>query len=342
LVCKVGIVGLGHMGQLHMLNAMRVEGVKVVAAADKSEANRRFADRYHVKTYDDYCRLIDSEKLDAVIISLPNFLKKDGVFYAAEKGVDIFLDKPISRNLTEAKEMISKVQSTDVRMMVGVNYRYFPCVLRLKSKLESGEIGDAVIATSELVLNGPISHAVVPVPVPEWWLSKDLAGGGALLDLGYHLIDTLVWLMGDFDVDYSSLSHEMHLPVEDNGTVVLKSKNSNATAVVNVGWFSKSIFPDFNFRINVHGTVGFDSTENYLPGDPIANAIKEGMLNLMRKVAFQRPNYLSYTYYYSSFYTIMDMFFKALKSGDEFPVSLEKQLEVIKIIETAYRLNEAK
>jgi myo-inositol 2-dehydrogenase/D-chiro-inositol 1-dehydrogenase len=341
LVCKVGIIGLGHMGQLHMLNAMRVDGVKVVAGADKSEVNRRFADRYHVKTYDDYCRLIDAEPLDAVIISLPNFLKKDGVFYAAEKGVDIFLDKPISRNLAEAKKMVSKVKRAGVRMMVGVNYRYFPCVQRLKSRLDSGQIGDAVIATSELVLNGPISHAVVPVPVPEWWLNKKLAGGGALLDLGYHLIDTLVWLMGDFEVDYSSLSHEMHLPVEDNGTVVLKSKSTDATAVVNVGWFSKSIFPDFNFRISVHGTVGFDSTGNYLPPDPIANAIKEGMLNLMRKVAFQRPNYLSYTYYYSSFYTIMELFFKALKTGGEFPVSTEKQLEVIRIVDSAYRLNEA-
>ena len=57
-------------------------------------------------------------------------------------------------------------------MMVGVNYRYFPCVQKLKAKLDSGELGDTVIATSELVLNGPISHAVVPVPVPEWWLSK--------------------------------------------------------------------------------------------------------------------------------------------------------------------------
>ena len=44
-------------------------------------------------------------------------------------------------------------------------------------------------------------------PVPEWWLNKDLAGGGALLDLGYHLIDLLSWLLGDFDVAYSNLGH---------------------------------------------------------------------------------------------------------------------------------------
>ena len=330
------------MGQLHMLNAMRVAGVDVVAGADKSEKNRKYAERFHVKTYDDYCKLIDAEELDAVIISLPNFLKKEGVSYAAEKGLDIFLDKPISRNFAEAQEMIGKVEKENVRMMVGVNYRYFPCVQKLKRKLDSGEIGDAVIATSELVLNGPISHAVVPVPVPEWWLSKDLAGGGALLDLGYHLIDVLCWLMGDFDVAYSSLGHRLHLPVEDAGTIVLKSKNNDATGIVNVGWFSKSIFPDFNFRINVHGTVGFDSTDRYIPADPRVNAVKEGVLNLMRKVAMKKLSYLSYTYYYSSFFTIMDVFFDALKTGSEFPISLEKQLDVIRIIDSVYRQNEVK
>jgi predicted dehydrogenase len=327
------------MGQLHLLNAMRVNGVKVVAGADKSEKNRCYAERFHVKTYNNYTRLIDAEKLDAVIISLPNFLKKEGVFYAAENGLSIFLDKPISRTLAEAQEIVSKVDKENVRMFVGVNYRYFPCVQKLKKKLDNGEIGDPQIAMSELILNGPISHAVVPVPVPEWWLSKELAGGGALLDLGYHLIDLLSWLMGDFNVTYSNLDHKMHLPVEDAGTLVLRSKSNDYTGIVNVGWFSKSIFPDFNFRVNMHGTVGFDSTDHYIPNDPRVNAVKEGMLNLMRKVAMRRLSYLSYTYYYSSFYTIMDMFFDALKHGSDFPISLDEQLKVMRIIDSAYKLN---
>jgi predicted dehydrogenase len=340
-MAKVGIIGLGHMGQLHMLNAMRIPGVEVVATADKALKNRKFAERFKVKTYDDYTKLIDLEDMDAVIISLPNFLKKDGLCYAAEKGVDIFLDKPLSRNIAEAQEMVHKVQKEGVRMMVGVNYRYFPCVQKLKNKLDSGEIGDPVIATSELVLNGPISHAVVPVPVPEWWLNKGLSGGGALLDLGYHLIDLLSWLMGDFDVAYSDLGHQLHLPVEDDGTIVLDSKNGNAKAVVNVGWFSKSIFPDFNFRVTMHGTVGFDSTDRYLPANPKVFAIKEGVVNLLRRIAQRRVSFLSYTYYYASFYKIMELFFDSLKRGEDFPVDLEQQLKVMRIIDSAYQLSEA-
>lgn len=336
---KVGVIGLGHMGQLHLLNAIRVSGVEVVAAADKSEKCRKYAERFHVKTYDDYTKLIDVEDLDAVLISVPNFLKNECLVYAAEKGLSIFLDKPIARNLREAQEMVAKVDKENSRMMVGVNYRYFPCVQELKKRLESGEIGDPLIATSELILNGPISHAVVPVPVPEWWLSKDLAGGGALLDLGYHLIDILTWLMGDFNVSYSNLEHKMHLPVEDAGTVVLRSKDGDLTGVVNVGWFSKSIFPDFNFRINMHGTVGFDSTERYIPRNPRVNAVKEGVFNLLRRIVMQKPSYLSYTYYYSSFYSILDEFFDAVKGGADFPISLDDQLKVMSVIDSAYKTN---
>ena len=336
---KVGVVGLGHMGQLHMLNALRMEDVEVVAAADKSEKCRNYAKKYHIKTYDDYTRLIDTEDLDAVIISLPNFLKKEGVFYAAENGVDVFLDKPFSRSFVEAKEMVRKVEKENVRMMVGVNYRYFPCVQSLKNKVDRGEIGDPLIVTSELILNGPLSHGVVPSPVPEWWLDRELSGGGALLDLGYHLIDLMCWLLGDFDVSYSSLGHSLHLPVEDAGTLVLKSRECDVTGIVNVGWFSRTIPPDFNFRVNVHGTVGFDSTDNYLPSSPVGNAVKEGVLNLLRRVAFKKINYLTYTYYYASFYTILNHFFDALKNESDFPVSLENQLKVMQIIDSAYSLN---
>jgi predicted dehydrogenase len=235
--------------------------------------------------------------------------------------------------------MIEKVKKENVRMMVGVNYRYFPCCQQLKAKLDSGQIGDPIIASSELILNGPISHDVVPKPVPEWWLDKNLAGGGALVDLGYHLIDILCWMFGDFEVKYANIGHSMNLPVEDSGTVFLKSKNGNCNCVVNAGWFSKSIFPNFNFRVNLHGTAGYDSTSNYIPSDAIANALKQGLTNMARKLAFKKMNYLSYTYYYASFYKILDLYFESLRKGTDFPVELDKQLDVIRIIESAYKFN---
>jgi predicted dehydrogenase len=225
--------------------------------------------------------------------------------------------------------------------MVGANYRYFDCVQKLKNNLDDGRIGDVAIATSELILNGPISHGLVPTPVPEWWFDKEMSGGGALLDLGYHLIDLLSWMFGGLQVTHSNLGYGLNLPVEDKSTVVLESENKSTTCIVNVGWFAKSIFPDFNFRINLHGTAGYDSTERYAPRNPRVYAVKEGTLNFFRKVLRKKLHYLSYTYYYYSFYRILDLFFESLKQGTEPPISVEEQLGVIRTIDAVYKQNGA-
>jgi myo-inositol 2-dehydrogenase/D-chiro-inositol 1-dehydrogenase len=336
---RIAVIGLGNMGKLHLLNALRMKRINVVACADKSERNRNWVTKYHVRAYDDYVKLIDSEELDAVVISLPNFLKKEAVAYAAEHKLAIFLEKPLSRNFAEGQEIVQKVRKENVTLMVGANYRYYDCVQRLKNSLDDGRIGNIAIATSELILNGPLSYGLVPKPVPEWWFDREKSGGGALLDLGYHLIDILFWMFGDLEVKYSNLEYKLNLPVEDTCTVVLKSKNKSTNCVVNVGWFSKSIFPDFNFRINLHGTAGYDSTERYAPRDLRVHAVKQGTLNLLRKMLRKQIPYLSYTYYYWSYYRILDLFFEGLNQQNQLPISLEQELNVMQAIDYVYKQN---
>ena len=336
---RVGVIGLGKMGQLHFLNALHMKDVKVVAIADKSKKNRNVAEKYHVKTYDDYTKLIDSEELDATIVSLPNFLREESIVYAAEKSLDIFVDKPLARNLAEATRIAEKVKREGVRLMTGVNYRYFDSVQRLKDMLDDGRVGDVVIATADLILNGPLGHGRVPTPVPEWWLSKEQAGGGALLDLGYHLIDLMNWMFGDLHLEYSSLGYRFQLPVEDGAMVVLRSGKSKVNCCVNAGWFSKSIFPDFNFRVNLHGTVGYKSTDNFAPKNLRVHAIKAASRNLLRKATGRKMKYLSYTYYYHSFFQILELFFDAIQKNTELPISLKEEIDVVKIIDDVYKKN---
>ena len=136
---------------------------------------------------------------------------------------------------------------------------------------------------------------------------------------------------------YSDLGYNLNLPVEDAATVALKCGGRGPTCVVNAGWFSKSIFPDFNFRVGLHGTAGYASTDHYAPRDMKMNAVKEGASNLLRRILGRKLHYLSYTYYYSSFYVILDLFFRSLVVGQEFPVDLKDQLKVMEIIDGVYR-----
>jgi len=339
MLLRVGVIGLGRMGKLHFLNALRMKDVKVVAVADRSKMKRKFAKRYNVETYDDYTKLIDSQELDAVIISLPNHLKAKSIFHASEKGLDIFVDKPLARNFAEAERIVRKAGAENIRLMVGVNCRYFDSVKKVKKIFEEGRVGDVVIATSDLIGDGPFSHPLVPQPVPEWWFDKEKAGGGALLDLGYHLIDIFNWMFGDLDVEFSTLGYRFGLPMEDSAIVVLRSPKTQAKAIVNAGWFSRMIFPNYNFRINLHGTFGYVSTDQLAPKNLYLHAMKEGTLNVLRRVTGKKIRYLSYTYYYASFVEVLDQFFQSIRNDEQLPVSLEDQLAVIKIIEDIYKQN---
>jgi len=339
---RVGILGLGKMGRLHLMNALRMDNATVVAVADQSKRNLRKARNLnsHLKTYDDYKKLIDSENLNAVIISLPNFLKEESILYALEKNLDIFVDKPLARNFPEAERIAKKVRAKDVRLMVGVNYRYIDSVQKLKKKVDEGQIGDAVIATLELIMNGPFSHPLVPQPVQEWWLNREKSGGGALIDLGYHLIDICNWMFGDLELSYSTLGHGYNLPIEDSATLVLRSTKTGTRCVMNVGWFSRIIFPRFNFRVNMHGTNGYISTDQFAPRNFYLNSAKEALSNIAKRVTGRKINLLSYTYYYNSFAKVLENFFDDVTKDEDSSVSLDGQIEVIKLIEDAYKKHE--
>jgi predicted dehydrogenase len=336
-VIRVGVIGLGKMGKLHLMNALRIDGVNVVAGADRNEGNRLFAQNHRVKTYGDYASLLDKEKIDAAIISLPTHLKKEAVVLASESGLDVFLDKPLAGNATDAEEIVQKIRKEKTRLTVGVNYRFFDSVQKIRNSMESGKLGDVVLATSELIMNGPFSHPLVPTPVADWWLSKEMAGGGALLDLGYHVVDLFNWMFGDLQVAYSNLGWRFNLPVEDSAIIVLESKKTSVKCVASVGWFMKMIFPAFNFRINLNGTAGSESTDRYAPSDLRVHAAKEAVSNLLRRIAMRKVHYLSYTYYYASFHSILESFFDMIKKDVDNPISIEQQLQVMRIIDECYK-----
>jgi predicted dehydrogenase len=333
---KVGVLGLGKMGQLHLSNLVQMEGIKVLAVADKKKRNLKIAEKYHIKPYNDYTKLLEQEDLDAVIISLPNFLRKESITLASEKQVNIFVDKPLAQNYQEAKQIIQRVESNGTRLMVGTNYRYIESVQKLKVLLEEGRLGDIIIADGALIMNGPFSHPLVPTPVPEWWFDKEKAGGGVLLDLGYHLIDIFQSMFGELELLHSNLQHRFNLPIEDSATVILNAHRGAVRIVMNLGWFSRMIFPDFNFRINLHGTFGYSSTDHFGPRNLYIHAIKEGVSNFLRKILGREIHRLAYTYYYASFGEVLQLFFRALREGTPFPISLQDQLGVLKIIEDVY------
>jgi len=334
---KVGIIGLGHMGLLHFRNTRFIENIKVIAVADKSKKGLLEAKKRGVSNlYTDYKKLLKLADLDAVIICLPNFLHEESIILAAEKGLHVFVEKPLAINVSQCENIKRSVQKNGINLAVGHNYRYFSHVQKLKAEANNGTIGEVEIATMEHFVNGPFAHPREPVPINEWWLNAKLSGGGVLLDQGYHLLDLFRWFFPDPEVIFAHLGYRYGLDVEDSATVVLRSKSDSTVGIVTVGWFQKMVFPQFNFRINLHGTTRYLSTDHFAPKNLYFHAAKEGIKNVLLKMFRRKIDPLSYTYYYSSYFHELYDFFESVISDSKPQVTVDDALEVIRLIQDAY------
>jgi myo-inositol 2-dehydrogenase/D-chiro-inositol 1-dehydrogenase len=334
---KIGVIGLGKMGRLHAKNCRFIEGVKVVAASDSSKKKLEMVDNIGIKyLYKDYADLLKSADIDAVIITLPNFLHSESICAAAEVGKDIFVEKPLANSVVECKTIANVVKKEGVKLMVGHNYRFFNSVEKCKREFENGLVGDVELATFDLILNGPFAPSLEPTPIPEWYFTKESIGMGCL-DSGYHLIDLFQWLFGEADVLYAHLGYRYHLPYEDSAIVVLHSKKGSTKGALNVGWFSKAIFPQFDFHMLLHGTAGFISTDNYAPRNLYLHAAKEGTKNVLRKLVGRKIHPLTYTYYYASYVKELQHFFDCIKNNSEPSVTIENAQKNVEIIEQIYQ-----
>lgn len=337
---NVGIIGLGRMGKLHMMNCLHIDDVKVVAAADPSKKALHKAKSLGIsKLYPNYYDLLNhSSNIDAVVMSLPNFLHFGAIQLALEAGLNVFTEKPMACTVEECREIVKFVKKSGKKFMIGHCMRFIDAVEKMKDIADKGRIGDLEVVTTEQILNGPLAHGAVPTPVPEWWFDPKKSGGGVLMDLGYHLIDLFRFFVGeDSRLLFSCFDHKFNLPFEDGAIVILHSASSSVKGITNVGWYQKSVFPEYNFRVILHGNAGYISSDDLVPRNIYLHAVKEGTKNFLRKVVGKKIKPLSYSYYYESYHKELQHFFDCVKNDSDPSVSATDGLKTVELIEEAYK-----
>lgn len=336
---KVGMIGLGNMGRLHMMNCLHIDDVKIVAAADPSKKALKKAKSVGVKNlYTDYRDLLnDSLGMDTVIIALPNFLHFESVRLALEAGLNVFVEKPMANTAEECHKIVKLVKSSGRKLMVGHYMRFIDVIEKMKRTADKGHIGNLEVITLEEVTNGPFTHPAVPRPVPDWWFNPKKIGGGVVLDLGCHLIDLFRFFIGDAKILYSYLDHKFNLPIEDGAIIILDSSNSSVKGIINVGWYEKSNFPYLNFRAILHGNAGYISSDKLGFSNVYLHAIKEGTKNIFRRIIGKKIRPLSYSEIYEAYYKEMKHFFNCIEQDTAPSISATDGLKTIEIIEGIYK-----
>jgi len=250
-----------------------LESVDLVAVADVSKKALERAKKMGVKqTFTDYNQLLKQPTIDAVLISLPTHFHASCAISAAEEGKHVFTEKPLARNTEEGKKIISAARKNNVKLMVGYPLRFSSTFCNLKNKLESGSLGDIQTAHAVSIGQGPFFHrteSTIPLPVPEWWLKKELTGGGALIDLGSHMINLTRWYFGEINEIKAYLGYRFNFDFEDHAICVTKFA-SGTTAIINVGWFSQKAQ---TIGVELFGTVAHASGY-YKPTSKVVKAIQ--------------------------------------------------------------------
>jgi len=338
---KVGVIGLGRMGMLHLMNCLKMDEVEVLGAADQSKKALRKAKALGVTgLYEDYHDLLSSgsPEIDAVIISLPNFLHYESIQLSLEEGLNVFVEKPMANTIEECREIVKLAEKSGRNLMVGHCMRFLEAFEEMKEKLNSGFIGSLEVATLEEVINGPFAHPRVPAPVSDWWFDPKKSGGGALLDIGYHMVDLFRFFAGDSKVVFSCLDHRFSLPVEDGAIVILQSCDSPTKGIINVGWYEQTVFPKFNMRVILHGNAGYLSSDDFVPRNLYVHALKEGTKNLLRRMVGKKIRPLSYTYYYEPYYKELEHFFDCLRNDHDPVTSAIDGLKNVELVHEAYEM----
>jgi predicted dehydrogenase len=316
---NLGVIGLGLIGKVHLRNCLKLNSVRVVAAADTSKKALNYARSFGVKQlFTDYHELLKIKDLEAVIISLPTYLHEECAINAMEEGKHVFLEKPLARNPKEGKEIVSAVKRNSVKFVVGYPLRFIHEFINLRKEMESGVLGDIQTAHAVNVAAGPFFHraeSAMPRPIPEWWLNKDLAGGGVLMDLGSHMINLTRWFFGEIKEIKAYLGYRYNLDIEDHAICIARFEGGT-TAIINVGWFSQ----EAKIGIELYGTVGHDYFWQRSQSK-VTTAIK---LILGRTPKF----FLPYLEEISHFINCIN---------HDFPLSVNDALKDLEIIDNAYR-----
>lgn len=196
---KIGIIGLGGIGRgvharaYHMYKPLkaRVEIVGVcdlIAERAQEAKDKLFQD---AKVYTDYKEMLKDASIDAVDICTPNYMHSVIAVDAFAAGKHVFCEKPDAVSVEEALKMKQASEQSGKTLMVMRNNRFCPSSIETKKYIEAGNMGEIYAGRC-----GWIRRRGIPGK-GGWFTTKAQSGGGPLIDLGVHMIDLAIWLMGN-------------------------------------------------------------------------------------------------------------------------------------------------
>lgn len=246
---KFGLIGAGCIGQLRAKALAQAEGCVLSAITDVDPARARaMAPSPDVKIFQDVREMLSQADLDTVIVSTPPQFHEDLVVAALKAGKHVLCEKPLANTVEACRRMVDAARTSGKVLATGFNHRYFPQIQYLKQAIDTGLIGelDHVRAFA--------GHTGLSEFRNPWEYDKNVIGGGALMDVGIHIIDLTRYVLGEVEEVYGFTSNRVwNLGAsEDNGIALLRNSQGKY-AVLQATWTE---WKGYRFYIEAYGTKG--------------------------------------------------------------------------------------
>ena len=189
---RIAILGSGIIARYHARACRSTPAVELAAAANwRPESLAALAREWEIpRTTTSFEELAADPSLDAVIITLPNFLHCQEALRMLAAGKHVLVEKPMAMNAAEAREMVAAAEQAGRLLMVGHLWRFDDHVGWLQRAIAEGLLGELVKTKGYAV------HPAGVGPATGWFVDKDKAGGGVIMDMGIHAVDTARYLLG--------------------------------------------------------------------------------------------------------------------------------------------------
>lgn len=243
---RLGIIGAGGIAQSYAQVFHRTNVGRVVAVTDvRADAAASLAEALNATPFTSHTEMLAGAGLDAVIVCTPPVTHRDIVLDVINQGVHVLCEKPLSIAVSRAVQMVAAAERAGVVFTMAAKFRYVEDVIRAKSIVDSGILGEIILFENVFASRVPMGH--------RWNADPAVSGGGVLIDNGTHSVDIVRYFLGPIrEVMSVECRRVQSLAVEDTAQMFVRTE-SDLMGNVDLSW---SVDRTVDSYINVYGTHG--------------------------------------------------------------------------------------
>lgn len=243
---RFGLVGAGGIAQAYAQAFEACETGRIAAVADvRIDAARALGERLECPSFDSHTAMTRKVKLDAALVCTPPVSHADICIDLLEQGIHVLCEKPLAIDVKSARAMLDSARRANVRLTMGSKFRYVDDVIRAKSIVTSGILGEIILFENAFTSRVDMSS--------RWNSNPDVSGGGVLVDNGSHSVDLMRYFLGPLaDVQVVEGKRVQGLAVEDTVRIFVRSV-TGVMGSIDLSW---SISKELDSYINIYGSHG--------------------------------------------------------------------------------------